>query len=34
MFAYGSLRYPYFGTGQVFLNLFIDNSFLLVSSSG
>ena len=34
MFAFGSCRYPYFGTGQVFLNLFIDNSFLLVPVVG
>ena len=34
MFAFGSYRYPYFGTGQVFLNLFIDNSFLLVPVVG
>ncbi len=34
MFTFGSLRYPYFGTGQVFLNLFIDNSFLLVPVVG
>ena len=34
MFAFGSIRYPYFGTGQVFLNLFIDNSFLLVPVVG
>ena len=34
MFVFGSLRYPYFGTGQVFLNLFIDNSFLLVPVVG
>ena len=31
MFTAGSLHYPYFGTGQVFLNLFVDNSFLLVA---
>ncbi len=30
MFIYGSLRYPNFGSGQVFLNLFVDNAFLLV----
>jgi simple sugar transport system permease protein len=34
MFVFGSYRYPYFGTGQVFLNLFIDNSFLLVPVVG
>ncbi len=34
MFTVGSLRYPYFGTGQVFLNLFVDNSFLLVAVVG
>jgi len=34
MFTAGSLRYPYFGTGQVFLNLFVDNSFLLVAVVG
>jgi galactofuranose transport system permease protein len=34
MFTAGSLRYPYFGTGQVFLNLFVDNSFLLVAVIG
>ena len=34
MFVFGWLRYPYFGTGQVFLNLFIDNSFLLVPVVG
>ena len=34
MFTAGSLHYPYFGTGQVFLNLFVDNSFLLVAVVG
>jgi ribose/xylose/arabinose/galactoside ABC-type transport system permease subunit len=30
MFVFGSVRYPNFGSGQVFLNLFVDNAFLLV----
>jgi simple sugar transport system permease protein len=34
MFTVGSLRYPGFASGQVFLNLFIDNSFLLVVAVG
>jgi galactofuranose transport system permease protein len=34
MFIFGWVHYPYFGTGQVFLNLFIDNSFLLVPVVG
>ena len=34
MFTAGSLRYPGFASGQVFLNLFIDNSFLLVVAVG
>jgi galactofuranose transport system permease protein len=34
MFTAGSLRYPDFASGQVFLNLFIDNSFLLVVAIG
>jgi ribose/xylose/arabinose/galactoside ABC-type transport system permease subunit len=34
MFTVGSFQYENFGTGQVFLNLFIDNSFLLVVAVG
>jgi len=34
MFTVGSVRYPGFASGQVFLNLFIDNSFLLVVAVG
>jgi ribose/xylose/arabinose/galactoside ABC-type transport system permease subunit len=34
MFVAGSLRYESFGTGQVVLNILIDNSFLLVVAIG
>ena len=34
MFSVGAVRYPGFASGQVFLNLFIDNSFLLVVAVG
>jgi len=34
MFAAGSVHYPNFGTPQVFLNLFVDNAFLLVAAVG
>jgi simple sugar transport system permease protein len=34
MFTIGSIRYPGFATGQVILNVFIDNSFLLVVAIG
>ena len=34
MFTIGSIRYPGFATGQVVLNVFIDNSFLLIVSIG
>jgi simple sugar transport system permease protein len=34
LFLVGSIHYPNFGTGQVFLNLFVDNSFLLVVAVG
>ena len=34
MFAIGSGMYPNFGSPQVFLNLFIDNNFLLVVAVG
>ena len=34
MFAGGSLRYPNFFSGQVVLNLFVDNSFLIVLAVG
>src|SRR4249920_2655015 len=34
MFTIGSIRYPGFATGQVVLNVFIDNSFLLVVAIG
>lgn len=34
MFTLGAVRYPEFATGQVVLNLFIDNSFLLVVAIG
>jgi galactofuranose transport system permease protein len=33
-FLIGALRYPNFGTGQVFLDLFIDNAFLIVVAIG
>ncbi len=34
MFSVGSVRYPGFASGQVILNVFIDNSFLLVVAIG
>ncbi|GGL13480.1 sugar ABC transporter permease [Sphaerisporangium melleum] len=34
MFAAGSVRYEAFGTGQVILNVFVDNAFLLVVAVG
>jgi simple sugar transport system permease protein len=34
MFSVGAVRYPAFGSGQVILNLFVDNSFLLVVAVG
>jgi len=34
MFTLGAIRYPGFATGQVVLNVFIDNSFLLVVAIG
>ena len=34
MFTLGAVRYPGFATGQVILNVFIDNSFLLVVAIG
>lgn len=34
MFTLGAVRYPGFATGQVILNVFIDNSFLLVVAVG
>jgi ribose/xylose/arabinose/galactoside ABC-type transport system permease subunit len=34
LFAGGSLRYPGFFSGQVVLNLFVDNSFLIVLAVG
>jgi simple sugar transport system permease protein len=34
MFTLGAVRYPGFATGQVVLNVFIDNSFLLVVAIG
>ena len=34
MFTIGSIRYPGFATGQVILNVFIDNAFLLVVAVG
>ncbi len=34
MFTIGSVRYPGFANGQVILNIFIDNSFLLVVAIG
>jgi ribose/xylose/arabinose/galactoside ABC-type transport system permease subunit len=34
MFTVGAVRYPGFATGQVILNVFIDNSFLLVVAIG
>ncbi|NEA26883.1 galactofuranose ABC transporter, permease protein YjfF [Actinomadura bangladeshensis] len=33
-FAVGAVRYPNFGTTQVFLDLFIDNGFLIVVAVG
>ncbi|GAA3229353.1 sugar ABC transporter permease YjfF [Actinocorallia longicatena] len=33
-FLIGAIRYPNFGTGQVFLDLFIDNAFLIVVAIG
>jgi len=33
-FAIGAIRYPNFGSGQVFLDLFIDNAFLIVVAIG
>ena len=34
MFAVGAGMYPSFLSGQVFLNLFIDNTFLIVLAVG
>ena len=34
MFSIGAVRYPGFATGQVIINVFIDNSFLLVVAIG
>ena len=34
MYVIGALRYPAFATGQVVLNIFIDNAFLLVVAVG
>ncbi len=34
VFAGGSIAYPAFGSGQVIVNLFIDNGFLLVTAVG
>jgi ribose/xylose/arabinose/galactoside ABC-type transport system permease subunit len=34
MFAAGSFAFPAFASGQVFLNLFVDNAFLLVVAVG
>jgi galactofuranose transport system permease protein len=34
MFVVGALRYPGFASGQVILNVFIDNAFLLVVAIG
>lgn len=34
MFAFGSIRYTGFFSPQVFLNLFIDNSFLIIAAVG
>jgi ribose/xylose/arabinose/galactoside ABC-type transport system permease subunit len=34
MFSAGAVRYPAFGSGQVVLNLFVDNAFLLVVAVG
>src|ERR1700754_813992 len=34
MFVIGALRYPGFASGQVVLNVFIDNAFLLVVAVG
>ena len=34
MFIVGAMRYPAFGSAQVILNIFVDNSFLLVVAVG
>jgi simple sugar transport system permease protein len=34
LFGFGWAHYPNFGTGQVFLNLFVDNSFLIPVAVG
>jgi simple sugar transport system permease protein len=34
MFTVGAIRYPAFGSGQVVLNIFVDNAFLLVVAVG
>ena len=34
MFVVGAMRYPGFGSAQVILNIFVDNSFLLVVAVG
>ena len=34
MFTVGAIRYPAFGSGQVILNILVDNSFLLVVAIG
>jgi galactofuranose transport system permease protein len=34
MFVIGAIRYPTFGSGQVILNIFVDNSFLLPLAVG
>ena len=34
MYVVGALRYPGFASGQVILNVFIDNAFLLVVAVG
>ena len=34
MFVIGAMRYPAFGSAQVILNIFVDNSFLLVVAVG
>src|SRR5512138_566304 len=33
-FLFGSLRYEYFFSTQVFLNLFIDKAFLMIAAIG
>lgn len=34
MYTFGTLRYPVFSSPQVFLNLFVDNAFLIIVAVG